>query len=164
MTFYYTIYTDNWKCLIIGIVVVVDVTGRIHIPHIVSIARVRGTGYYGSYPILNTQSVNTIFLIFNFPPTGGYQLHRLFTTTLDWKNFLPFLLSIHEDKLSLAWPPADRRPLGGPFWQVFPTTLVISVICYTDNWYGELLVPDPGPISSSDIRERTGETPYASEA
>ena len=103
MTFYYTIYTDNWKCLIIGIVVV-DVTGRIHIPHIVSIARVRGTGYYGSYPILNTQSVNTIFLIFNFPPTGGYQLHRLFTTTLDWKNFLPFLLSIHEDKLRLPGP------------------------------------------------------------
>ena len=45
--------------LIIGIVVV-DVAGRIHIPHIVSIAGVRDTGYYGSYPILNTQSVNII--------------------------------------------------------------------------------------------------------
>ena len=54
--------------------------------------------------ILNTQSVNTIFSIFNFPPTGGYQLHRLFTTTLDWKNFLPLLLSIHEDKLRLPGP------------------------------------------------------------
>ena len=59
MTFYYTIYTDNWKCLIIGIVVV-DVARWIHIPHIVSIAGVRGTGYYGGYPILNTQSVNII--------------------------------------------------------------------------------------------------------
>ena len=45
--------------LIIGIVVV-DVAGRIHIPHIVSIAGVQDTGYYGSHPILNTQSVNII--------------------------------------------------------------------------------------------------------
>ena len=65
---------------IIGIVVV-DVAGQIHIPRIAFTIRVRGTGYYGSYPILNTQSVNTIFSFFNFPPTGGYQLHRLFSST-----------------------------------------------------------------------------------
>ena len=66
---------------IIGIVVV-DVAGQIHIPRIAFTIRVRGSSYYGSYPILNTQSVNTIFSFFNFPPTGGYQLYRLFTITL----------------------------------------------------------------------------------
>ena len=67
---------------IIGIVVV-GVAWRIHIPRIAFTIRVRGTGYYGSYPILNTQSVNTILSFFNFPLANGYQLFRLFTTTLD---------------------------------------------------------------------------------
>ena len=150
---------NNWTCDEKSIIT--TIAGRIHIPCIAFTIRVRGTGYYGSYPILNTQSVNTIFSIFNFPPTGGYQLHRLFTITLDWKNFLPFLLSIHEDKLRLPGPQRIDARSEAYYSQVFPTTLVISVICYTDNWYGELLVPVPDPISSSDVRERTGATPPA---
>ena len=45
--------------------------------------------------ILNTQSVNTIFSIFNFPPTGGYQLHRLLSSTHDsstsYRSYLVFM-------------------------------------------------------------------------
>ena len=107
---------NNWTCDEKSIIT--TIAGRIHIPRIAFTIRVRGTGYYGSYPILNTQSVNTIFSIFNFPPTGGYQLHRLFTTThassTSYRSYLVFM------KTSFAClAPSGSAPARRPFLTSF---------------------------------------------
>ena len=103
-------------------IVVVDIAGRIHIPRIVRTILVRGTSYYGSYPILNTQSVNTILSFFNFPLASGYQLHRLFSSTHASSTFYRSYLVFMKTSFTCLAPSGSapaRRPSFDKFFLPF---------------------------------------------
>ena len=89
---------------------------------IVLTIQIRGTGYYGSYPILNTQSVNTILSFFNFPLASGYQLHRLFSSTHASSTFYRSYLVFMKTSFTCLAPSGSapaRRPSFDKFFLPF---------------------------------------------
>ena len=69
--------------------------------------------------ILNTQSVNTIFSIFNFPPLGEYQLHRILSSTHASSTSYRFYLVFMKTSLSLSLAPSGSSPARRPFLTSF---------------------------------------------